>query len=154
YQRRYENDTAKWINRLDQQVQQYQKPDNYTRVIVWIGLFGSELPKKVQEHYSTLDFAKKTNAQIQDMVRESFDRVKDNGMARSAFSKLQLENVTDEEKDQIARYLWTREERLVETTCQSFSDKDRGKMELLRFYQWDHRSTKGIPLADEMTKVP
>ena len=39
FHRVYEEDTARWIERLDKQFAQFQKPDDYGRVVTWIHVF-------------------------------------------------------------------------------------------------------------------
>ena len=110
--------------------------------------------KKVQEYYAKLDFAKMTNPQLQDLLRILFDNIQDAGMARNVFSKIHLDTLNENDRIQLARYLWQRDESCVEQTCQSIADKDRGRMELLRYYQWRRNAVKGLPLAAEAIKVP
>ena len=153
YRRMYENNPGKWMERLDQQFRAYQKDGDYGRIVRWIAVYAAQ-PKKVQEYYAKLDFAKMTNPQLQELLRVLFDNVQDAGMARSVFSKLHLDTLTDNERFQLARYLWQRDEAGVEQTCQSFTDKDRGRMEVLRYYQWRHNAVKGLPVAAEAIKVP
>ena len=95
-----------------------------------------------------------TNRQLQDLVRIFFDEVQDPGLARNVFGKVHLDALTDGERIQFAQYLWSRDESCVEQTCQSIGDKDRGRMELLRYYQWRRNAVKGLPLAAEAIKVP
>ena len=153
YQRLVENNPGQWMARLDKQFQAYQKEGDFGRIVKWIGVYAGQA-KKVQEYYAKLDFAKMTNRQLQDLVRIFFDEVQDAGLARNVFSKVHLEALTDGERIQFAQYLWSRDEACVEQTCQSIADKDRGRMELLRYYQWRHNAVKGLPLAAEAIKVP
>ena len=153
YRRVYENNPSKWMERLDQQFRTYQKEGDYGRIIKWIAVYAGQ-NKKVQEYYTKLDFAKMTNQQLQDLLRILFDNVQDAGMARNVFSKIHLDTLNDNDRYQLARYLWQRDESCVEQTCQSFTDKDRGRMEVLRYYQWRRNAGKGLPLAEEAIKVP
>ena len=153
YRRVYENDTGKWMNRLDQQFRAYQKEGDYGRIVKWIALYAGQ-NKKVQEYYTKLDFAKMTNRQLQDLLRILFEDIQDAGMARNVFSKLHLEAMTDNERCQLAQYLWKWDESCVEQACQSVADKDRGRMEVLRYYQWRRNAVKGLPVAAEAIKVP
>jgi len=153
YRRVYENNPGKWMERLDKQFQTYQKVGDYGRIVKWIGVYAG-YAKKVQEYYAKLDFAQMTNRQLQDLVRIFFDEVRDAGLARNVFGKVHLDALTDGERIQFAQYLWQRDESCVEQTCQSIADKDRGRMELLRYYQWRRNAVKGLPLAAEAIKVP
>ena len=153
YQHMVENNPGKWMERLDKQFQTYQKEGDFGRIVKWIGVYAGQA-KKVQEYYAKLDFAKMTNRQLQDLVRIFFDEVQDPGLARNVFGKVHLDALTDGERIQFAQYLWSRDESCVEQTCQSIGDKDRGRMELLRYYQWRRNAVKGLPLAAEAIKVP
>ena len=153
YRRVYENNPGKWMERLDKQFQTYQKVGDYGRIVKWIGVYAG-YAKKVQEYYAKLDFAQMTNPQLQDLLRVLFDNIQDAGMARNVFSKIHLDTLNENERIQLARYLWQRDESCVEQTCQSIADKDRGRMELLRYYQWRRNAVKGLPLAAEAIKVP
>ena len=153
YRRVYENNPSKWMDRLDQQFRAHQTDGDYGRIVKWIGLYAG-LNKKVQEYYGKLDFAKMTNRQLQDLLRIMFDDVQDVAMAKNVFSKLHLDTMTDNERCQLAQYLRDRDESCVEQTCQSIGDKDRGRMELLRYYEYRHNATKGLPVAAEAIKVP
>ena len=153
YRRVYENNPGKWMERLDQQFRAYQKEGDYGRIVKWIAVYAGQ-NKKVQEYYAKLDFAKMTNPQLQDLLRILFDNIQDAGMARNVFSKIHLDTLNENDRVQLARYLWQRDESCVEQTCQSIADKDRGRMELLRYYQWRRNAVKGLPLAAEAIKVP
>ena len=153
YRRVYENNPGKWMERLDQQFRAYQKEGDYGRIVKWIAVYAGQ-NKKVQEYYAKLDFAKMTNPQLQDLLRILFDNIQDAGMARNVFSKIHLDTLNENDRIQLARYLWQRDESCVEQTCQSIADKDRGRMELLRYYQWRRNAVKGLPLAAEAIKVP
>ena len=153
YRQVAENNPSKWMERLDQQFRTYQTERDYGRIVKWIAVYATQ-PKKVQEYYAKLDFAKMTNRQLQDLVRIFFDEVQDPSLARNVFGKVHLDALTDGERIQFAQYLWSRDESCVEQTCQSIADKDRGRMELLRYYQWRRNAVKGLPLAAEAIKVP
>jgi len=153
FRRVYENNPGQWMTRLDQQFATYQTAGDYGRIVKWIAVYAGQ-PKKVQEYYAKLDFAKMTNRQLQDLLRVFFDDVQDAGLARNVFGKLHLDALTDNERVQLAQYLRDRDESCVEQTCQSFTDKDRGRMELLRYYESRHNAAKGLPLAAEAVKVP
>jgi len=153
YRRVYENNPSKWMERVEQQFRAYQKEGDYGRIVKWIALYAGQ-NKKVQEYYAKLDFAKMTNRQLQELLRVLFEDIQDAGMARNVFSKLHLDTMTDNERCQLAQYLWSRDESCVEQTCQSITDKDRGRMELLRYYQWRRNAVKGLPVAMAAINVP
>jgi len=154
YRRIYEADAGKWIERLDKQFAAYQKPDDFSRIVKWIQLY-AEQKNKVQEYYGKLDFAKMNNKQLEELVHVLFDNVRDAGMAKNAFGKIRLDKLTDNEKYNLARSLWNNtEDALIETSCLSMTDKDRGRLELLRYYEWRRNTTKGLPVAEEAIKSP
>lgn len=153
FKRVFEGDVAKWAERLDRQFNQYQKPGDYARVVKWLRLFRESKPK-VQEYYAKLDFTKMSGPLITELLRISFDEVRDVAMARSVFDKLRFDQMPDGEKCQLGRYFWSRDEGLTERVAQSITDQDRGRMELLRYYQFRANSSKGLPLAEEMIKNP
>jgi TolA-binding protein len=152
FQRMYENDPAKWIERLDKQFQGHQKEGDNARIVKWIQLF-SEQKKKVQDYYAKLDFAHMDTRVVIDLLRVSFDNLHDGAMANSVFDKLHLDQMSDEEKVSLARYLWDRNVGFVERLMPTMKDKDRGRMELLRCYHHQRNAPKGLPLATEMTGI-
>lgn len=154
YRRVYEADTGKWIDRLDRQFRNHQKAGDFGRIVKWIHLYATQKPK-VQEYYAKLDFAKMTNRQIQDLMRILFDKVGDAAMARNVFGKIRLDQLNDTEKSGLARSLWdNNEDALIETACRSMTDKDRGLMDLLRYYEYRRNAGKGLPLANDAVKIP
>lgn len=153
YRRAYENDQAKWVERMDQQFKRLEKAEDYNRVLRWLSFF-AEIKPKAQEYYGKLDFAKMTAPQIQQLMQILFEQVRDVGMAKNAFTKLPLGKMSDGEKVNLARYFWSRDESLVELVCQYISDKELGRMELLRCYHARRNLAKGLPLANEMAGIP
>ena len=103
FQRVYENDTGKWIGRLDDQFRKFQKPDDNGRIVRWIALF-REQPKKVTEYYGKIDFPKMSNRQVRELLEVAYEQVKDASMAKSVFGRFQLEKLTDGERAELARY--------------------------------------------------
>jgi TolA-binding protein len=143
----------KWIAALDQQFASRQKEGDYGRVVKWISLFRAQ-KNKVQEYYSKLDFAKMNNAQIQALMRVLFDEVQNPEMAKNVFEKIKLDALNDNEKYALERYLWNKDGWYVALVCQTMTDKDMGRMELLAYYHWARNFAKGIPLADEVAGIP
>ena len=153
YRRQYEGNTPKWLDRLDRQFNAYQKAGDYGRIVRWLALYAGQ-KAKMQEYYTKLEFSKMDNRQLQDLIRVFFEEIQDPTLARNVFGKLHLEAMKDDEKVQLARYLWNRDEGAVEILCPTLTDKDRGRLELLRCYEARRNAPKGIPLADEVTKSP
>ncbi|MCG3148816.1 MAG: hypothetical protein PCFJNLEI_02263 [Verrucomicrobiae bacterium] len=154
FRRAYERDTGKWTERLDRQFRDHQKPDDFDRVIKWIQLFAGQKPK-VQEYYGKLNFAKMNNAQLQRLMHILFQTVQDAGMAKNVFDKIRLDQMNDNEKANLARSVWNfGNDQMVEAPCQTMTDKNRGVMERLRYYEYKRNAGKGLPLADEATKIP
>ncbi|MBM4039639.1 MAG: tetratricopeptide repeat protein [Planctomycetes bacterium] len=149
----YEKDMAKWQERVDQLFERNQKPGDYARIIRWIGLFPKS-KAKVMEYYNKLAFEKMTNGQIRDLMKLFYERVDDAKMARNLFGKLRLDEMSDGEKAELAKYFWPRDAGLVKDICMSFDDKELGQMEYLRFHHSRKDAKQGVPLADQMAKVP
>ena len=152
FRRVCEKDPAKWFSRLDGQFKKYQKPGDYGRVLRWISIYGPH-KKKVKEYYAKLSFGKMTNDQIFSLMKAMYDRVADADLARNAFGRLRLKEMPDAEKVKVARYLWAKDEALVERTCAAMADRDLGKMELLRYYRKKENAAKGVPLAKALEPV-
>jgi len=148
-----DGDVSKWMVRLDQQFATFQKEGDYARIIKWISLYHAQ-KNKVQEYYSKLNFAKMAVTDIQSLMVVLFDDVNDAAMAKNIFDKIALDRLNDGQKDGLARYLWTKDARLVERVCASISDKEEGKAALLSYYHWAKNGGKGIPLADEVAANP
>lgn len=153
YKLAYENDPKKWMARIDKQFSAYQKPDDYARIVRFIGYFQNQ-KDKVQEYYTKLTFDKMTNPQIDSLLRVLLDNGAYLELGRNVFGKLKLNDMPDNEKYNLERYLWTKDEKLVLRMTDSFADKDLGRMELLRYYHNRRNTEKGLKLADEMTKIP
>ena len=148
-----DKDAARWGKRLDDQFERYQKPGDSDRIIRWMRLCRESKPHLMQ-YYNKLAFEKMTNRQIRDVMAALFDDARDPAMARNAFAKLRLAEMTDEEKTQLAHYLYPKDAALVKDTCMSFDDKELGLMELLRFYHSRKDAKNGLPVAEELTKAP
>lgn len=149
----YEGDATKWMERLDKQFTQYQKPGDYDRVVTWIGAYASRRPK-VDEYYAKLAFDKMNNAQIVRLVRVLYGQNIDVAMARNAIGKLKGDQMTDDERENLARWIWLRDEEGLRMVCGSMKDAARGSMLLVRFFHQTRQADKGLKLVDDLTKVP
>jgi len=118
-----DGDVAKWVRTLDQQFRRHQRPGDYDRVLRWMRLFRDHKARWM-EYYKLLDFSKMSNRQIRDLMSFLYDDVHDEAMARNAFEKLRLDEMSD------------------------------AQAELLRFYHWARDTKDGVAVADELAKVP
>ena len=153
----YENDPAKWIKRLDAQFDKYQKPDDFERVIRWMGLFKGN-KSKLDEYYAKLDFAK-MNAAAKEQLMFTLLEFREYAMAKNVFDKLPLDKMPDKDKAAMAGRLATAITPdfpldLVVRLCDSFADADQGRLTLLRFYYTIKDHKDGIPLAEKLVSVP
>lgn len=153
-----DGDAAKWFERIDQQFDEHQKPDDFGRIVKWMQVLAAH-PEKVKAYYAKLDFAKMSYDQINNLLRVCFDQIRNNEMADVVFQRLPLDKISDDQRYHLARYLWHKGQRHVETVCGSMADPDRGQMEILRYYNWrcwnsGYFEDKYLTLAEAMTKVP
>jgi TolA-binding protein len=153
FQRVYEGDLKKWMERYDQQYAKYQKDGDYGRTIKWVNLY-RDYTNKVEEYYGKLTFEKMSNGQIIELLRVLYDSVRSPGMAKNVFFKLKLGDMKDGDLYNLARFLWGKDTELVERACDAMDDQDYARMEKLRYYHWARIYAKGMPLADEMLKNP
>jgi len=152
YQLIADGDMPKFIARLDEQFTKFQKEGDYDRINKWIKAYSRQKTKAL-EYYQKLDFAKMSNPQIRVLMAILFDDVKDPVLAKSVFGQLRLAKLADNEKVEVARYLWHRDETLVQRLCQEIP-APLGQMELLRYYHWKRDHEKGLPLCDTLAGVP
>jgi len=148
-----DGDRAKWTEHLDRQFTSQQKPSNYSRVIRWISAFG-EQKNKVQEYFTKLNFGEMNNAQVEALIRVLFDSVKDGGLARNTYDKLQQGKWTDADRSRLADFLMWKDEMLMERVCADMTDKDFGHARLMRYYHWKRNAEKALPLANELIRLP
>jgi len=148
-----DGDVAKWVRTLDQQFRRHQRPGDYDRVLRWMRLFRDHKARWM-EYYKLLDFSKMSNRQIRDLMSFLYDDVHDEAMARNAFEKLRLDEMSDAQKASLARYFYHKNPKLVRDLCMMFQDKELGLAELLRFYHWARDTKDGVAVADELAKVP
>lgn len=153
----FENDADKHARRLDAQFEKYQKPDDFDRIIKWMGLYtGSK--DKILQYYNKLDMNKLSSpAKIQLLMTllagAQFD------MAANLLDKLNYSEMNDSAKAQLFNQIrdYSRQglpaSELVKLS-ERFADPDAGRMVLLRFYHYYSKSTEGIPIAEKMEAVP
>ncbi|NQW47273.1 MAG: tetratricopeptide repeat protein, partial [Planctomycetes bacterium] len=167
--RAYERDDAAWAQRLDKQFADRHKEGDYARVVQWIGAFAPK-KEKVEEYYQKLDFAKMSNADIQNLVYTLLETNRDPDRAKAAFAKLRTAEIPDDAKAGMlswCQHRWplpgSRDVALL--ACQSFANTDAGKMQALRYIHWrclpqhgpvrmEKDFPEGIALATDMQKVP
>lgn len=149
----HERDSAKWIQRVDEQFKRNQKDGDYGRIVRWCGLFAHH-KAKLMEYYNTLKFEKMTNRQIQDLMAILYDRAKNPQMGENAFGKIRLGDMSDGEKTGLAHYLYHKDGLLVRDVCETFEDAEVGQVELLRYYHWAKDAKKGVPLATTVSGFP
>ena len=169
YIRASDRDDAAWAQRLDKQFADRQKDGDYARVVRWIGAFAPK-KEKVEEYYQKLDFAKMSNADIQNLVYTLLETNRDPDRAKAAFEKLRMAEVPDDAK--MSMFNWFRDRwplpgsrDLALRTCQSFANADAGRMQALRYLHWrchphhghvrmEKDFPEGLALAADMQKVP
>ena len=158
-----------WAQRLDKQFADRQKDGDYGRVVRWISAFATK-KEKVDEYYQKLDFAKMSNADIQNLVFTLTETNRDPERAKAAFAKLRLAEMPDNAK--MDMIYWFRERwplpgsrDLALMTCQSFTNADAGRMQALRYLHWrshphhghvraEKDFPEGLALAADLQKVP
>ena len=69
-------------------------------------------------------------------MKVCFEDLTDPKRGHAVAEKLRLAEMSDAELYQLQRYLWGRDDVMVERACAAFENKTYGKMELLRFYHW------------------
>lgn len=152
-----DNDPGKRTQRLDTLFTKYQKPNDYTRIIKWIGLYKGN-KKKINEYYSKLDLSKLSSADNQQLIRTLLAQ-KEFPMALNVIEKMPFKNMSDNEREKFARELWKYVRngfsvKALEIISNSFTDKDRGAMFLLRYYVWTRNAKDGLPIAKTLKNHP
>jgi tetratricopeptide (TPR) repeat protein len=155
FYRQADGDQAAWMRRVDAQFERKAEADDYDRVIKWIELYRHH-PEKVDAYYQKLSFAKMSNKQIERLMDVAYDRLKNPELGRRVFGKLRLGEMSDEQRAKLARSMWGRDADAVARVCQSFDDKEWGRIELLRFYAnpETREIKKGLALAEQVTGSP
>lgn len=148
-----DKDGLKWVERTDAQFKANHKPGDWDRVINWMRIY-RERKEKAQEYYNMADFAKMNNETIVEFMKVVYEVFGKPEMGRNVFSKLRVDQMNDNQKQGLARYFWPVDEQPMMQLCASISDKDLGKMELLRYYMWRQDVKKGLALCDELAKAP
>ena len=146
-------DVKKWIDRLDRQYAQASKTNDHSRTIRWIREFGGQ-KAKVQEYYSKLNFSEMSNAQVEALLVVAYDNARDTAMGRNVFDKFQQDKLTDGDRFRLADFFTQRDEQMLVRVCDGMTDKDAGRMRLLRYYHWRNNTERALPLADDLSKVP
>ncbi len=149
----HEGDNAAWFSRLDKQFAATFKAGQYAQVIQFIQAFGKQ-KERVQAYYAKLDFAKMDNGLIDRLIRVLVDSSGELEMARNACDKLDHAQWNDTDRNNFIEWVQHRDRAMVETICQRMRDPDLGRYRLLRYYHWQRIIDKGLPLADEVTKIP
>jgi TolA-binding protein len=169
YIRASDRDDAAWAQRLDKQFADRQKDGDYARVVRWISAFAPK-KEKVEEYYQKLDFAKMSNADIQNLVYTLLETNRDPDRAKAAFEKLRMAEVADDAKAGMVDWFQNRwplpgSRDLALRACQSFANADAGRMRALRYLHWrchphhghvrmEKDFPEGLALAADMQKVP
>ncbi len=146
-------DVEVWMKRLDAQFEGHKKPGQWDRLIRWIAVYHAH-KSKVNQYYNQLDFTRMKNWEIESLVKVLFEQVKAPEMAKNAFFKLRLAEMTDDHKAELARYMYERDADIVKSLCRSMKDEQRGQMEFLRYYYATRQDEEGLKLADAMVSVP
>jgi TolA-binding protein len=153
FQRLADKDAATWTRRLDDQFTKGGKTDDPERIAKWVVAFHT-VKAKMMDYYNRVDFSKMSNAQIAVMMKALYETGTQGPMARNVFAKLNLGKMPDEEKVQLARWLWEKDADCGKQTCESMQDKDLGKHELLDHYHHVRDTKNGLAMADQLVGSP
>lgn len=152
-----DQDLKKKFKCLDKQFNDYYKPEDYNRIVKWIGLFGGN-DEKINEYYTKLDLAKLDNGAKEQLIFGLLNQKK-YGMAQNVFSKLALNSMDDGHRDWLIRQLWWHvrsgfaEDNLARIS-ESFNDPDYGRIMLVRYYHYFRDLDKGAPVAEKLSSSP
>ena len=146
-----ERSEAKWYERMDRQYTQYQKEGDFSRTIKWMGAFAGH-KAKVDEYYAKLSFEKMTNSQVVTLIQTLYN-ANDYGLARNTIVRLRADQTSDDDRENLARWIWGRDEEGVRLACASMKDVERGNLTMARFFHDSHQPDKGLKLVDALTKV-
>lgn len=148
-----DGDASKWMERMDAQYARYQTDGNHARTIKWIRTYGGR-KAKVDEYYARLSFEKMSNGLITDLIRVLYDSGTDAALARNTIAKLKADQMTDNERESLARWIWNRDEEGLRQVVASMKDQDRANMLLVRYYRETRQPDKGLKIVDDSTRVP
>lgn len=149
----HEGDVKAWLARLDKQFESTFTPGRYEQVVQFIQAFGDN-KEKLDAYYAKLDFSKMDNVLIERLVRGLVEANGAMEMAQNACSKLKHDDWNDGDRERFLGWAQHRDRILVEMLCQGMRDVDYGRCRLLRYYHWQGITEAGLPLADEVVKIP
>lgn len=146
-----------YYKRMDEQFAKYQKDGDFRRIIRWIREYNRWHMSKAKEYYEKIDFAKMSNDDIYELARVLRDDLKDDELSLNAFEKIRLSEADDNFKRSVIDYLrrfGSKALAISTRVADSFSDVERGQMELLySLDRWNARD-EAIELATKMTESP
>ena len=145
-----EEDTTKWVERLDKQFKGFQKPDDFDRLLRWLRMF-KDYKGKVDEYYQKLVFEKMSNAQIMSLMMFAYGDLDNAIMGRTVYGKIRLAEMPDEEKVTLGAFFWKIDPSLLGEIYGSMKDKDLADMQWLKYYAGLMDDTKAVPLADKLS---
>lgn len=151
YQFRADGDAGKFAARLDDQFTKFQKDGNFDRIIKFIKAYARH-KNKVQEYYTKIDFARMSNGQIRALVNVLYDDVRDVSLGRSVFGQFKFAQMPDNEKVDLIRYFYHRDETNLRRACKETA-QPLGQMELLRYVHWRKNAEEGLALCEQLKGV-
>jgi tetratricopeptide (TPR) repeat protein len=80
--------------------------------------------------------------------------VQDAALGQSLYRRLPFDRLSDDAKVALAKFFSRRAFDKTKELCLMCADKERGKMELLRFCAGIKNTQDGLPLAEELVKSP
>ena len=153
----FENDAGRRAKRLDEQFNKYQKPDDFARIIKWMGVY-ADSPNKVIEYYNKLDMSKLSGATKRQLLATLLNTSQFD-MAANLLDKLDYSAMDDQAKLALFNEVkWFARKGFptgeIVKLSERITDGDKGRMALLRFYHEFRITEPGIPLAEKMEGVP
>ena len=152
YHMQYERNVAKFYERLDKHYAQYQKEGNYSRTIKWMNVYAGH-KTKVDEYYNKLACDKMTYKQLVELIQALYS-VNDYGLAHNTIAKIKADQASDDDREGLARWIWSRDEEAVRMLCAAMKDAVRGNLTMLRFFHETRQPDKGLKIADLLVKEP
>ncbi len=155
YRLREEEDIKKWYDRLDKQYKENWKLGDYDRTIKWMTMYLAHFPK-LEEYFKKLPIDKMQQGQLVIVIKMFYglggeDAKKMHALARSMISKVKL---SDDLREELARFIWLKDPETTELLFKSIQDQDRGKWVLLDFTMALGQTDKAITMCDYFVKVP